>query len=273
MGQMINPVFLPGQRGRLFGLYVAPAERARASLVYVPPFAEEMNRCRALATEQARRFAQLGVASLILDPFGTGESDGDLEAATWSGWGDDVRSACAWLNDASGTSAGLWGMRLGGLLAGELFEATPEAYSRLLLWQPVLNGKQFLTQYLRLRVAWVMERGLPAETTESIRAALNGGEVIEVAGYPLGQALTEGIDAGRFPAGKDSLAGCRIDIFEHGATADKPLSVATGKALANLREREANASAHVFTGPPLWQLHERDAMPSLLDDTPAIFGD
>lgn len=268
-----RPLFIDGARGRLFGVFFPSTVRPRGSYLYLPPFAEEMNRCRALAAEQARRFAQIGVQSLLLDPFGTGESEGGLEEASWEQWADDARQAARWLQAETGGQPGLWGMRLGALLASQLLAETPQAFSRLLLWQPVTSGKQFMTQYLRLRVAWLMERGQKGETTESIRADLASGSVVEVAGYPLSGTLVAGIDQARFPQAPAALGGCRIDWFEHAATRDKPLSIAASKAVAELEACHATVATRIFTGPPVWQLHERDEMPSLIDDTLALLGD
>ena len=267
-----RPVFVEGSRGRLFGLHFPAAGDARGAFLYLPPFAEEMNRCRALAAAQARAFALLGYSCLLLDPYGSGESDGELEAATWDIWLQDAVLAATWLGNASGQNVSLWGMRLGGLLAGSLFEAEPERYDRLLLWQPVVSGKQFMTQYLRLRVAWLMERGLPPETTDRIRASMVEGHVVEVAGYPLSGALCSGIDAARLFEADSSLQGKQIDWFENIATEGSTLSALARQTIPAIEARGGIVGSHPFTGPPLWQLHERDALPTLLNATSALFG-
>lgn len=269
----VRPTFIQTDRGRLFGLFVDAGPAAREALVYLPPFAEEMNRCRALAAEQARALAGMGVSSLLLDPWGTGDSDGDLEECRWEMWLDDVRHGARWLAEQSGLRPGLWGCRLGGLLAAQACESAPDDFARLLLWQPVLNGKQFLTQYLRLRVAWLMERDLPAETTDGIRAEMAAGHIVEVAGYPIAGALAEGLDGARFPAGETALAGPRIDWFEHGADAEAQLSIAANRAIGQLQSWGAQVHAQVFTGAPLWQLHKRDDLPDLIARTTRLFGE
>lgn len=269
----IRPVFIDGTCGRLFGLHFPAGPAPRGALLYLPPFAEEMNRCRALAAEQARALAAAGISCLLLDPYGTGDSDGDLENATWAIWRDDALLATGWLAQAAGCRVSLWGLRLGGLLAGELFEAAPGQFERLLLWQPVSNGRQYLTQYLRLRVAWLMERGLPAETTDGIRATMADGTPVEVAGYLLAGDLAAGIDDARFPHGDSSLHGKRIDWLENAAEAGAPLSVAARRAVEQLQKLDAEVHATTFAGPPLWQLHKRDELPGLIEATCALFGE
>jgi alpha-beta hydrolase superfamily lysophospholipase len=52
----------------------------------------------------------------------------------------------------------LWGLRLGALLALDAAPLCDPAPAGFVLWQPVVSGEQFLTQFLRLRVASAMPR-------------------------------------------------------------------------------------------------------------------
>src|SRR3546814_18352731 len=127
-----------------------------------------MNRSRRMAALQARALAALGIDVLLLDLFGTGDSAGDFRDARWEIWREDAMAAVAWLGARCGGRVGLWGLRLGTLLAAEV--AAEMQAPRLLLWQPVLSGERHLTQFLRLRVA----AGLGKRSARS--AARRGGE-------------------------------------------------------------------------------------------------
>ncbi len=266
----MQPFFLDSEGARLFALECLPEAPPRGAILYIPPFAEEMNRCRAIVAEQARTFARLGYACLILDLFGTGESEGELEEARWDVWTHNVTDAAEYLEQKTGHPVTLWGLRLGALLAADIAANDPTRFQRLLLWQPVGNGKQFITQYLRQRVAWLMGQGLPAETTEQMRAALAGGAVVEVAGYSLSGALVESIDAHKL-ADLSGLDGMNIDWFEHVAERDAELSIACRRSLDALEKTGAVVNAHPFIGAPLWQLHKRDEAPDLVAQTSACF--
>ncbi|WP_229425321.1 hypothetical protein [Massilia sp. Se16.2.3] len=74
--------FLDTQGGRRFCLYHAPIGECRGALVYVHPFAEEMNRSRRMAALQARALAARGIGVLQLDLHGCGDSVGDFGDAT-----------------------------------------------------------------------------------------------------------------------------------------------------------------------------------------------
>ena len=99
----LEAFFLNGSAGRLFALLIRPngsqAAPVSRSVLYCPPFAEEANRTRRAAVLLGRRLADIGVASLIVDPYGTGDSEGDFSDARLSIWQDDLGIAADWLSE------------------------------------------------------------------------------------------------------------------------------------------------------------------------------
>ena len=82
--------FLPAGREQRFCI-LHGAESGipvRGALVYVHPFAEEMNKARRMAALQARAMAAAGYAVLQIDLYGCGDSAGDcrLAEACASSW-------------------------------------------------------------------------------------------------------------------------------------------------------------------------------------------
>lgn len=189
--------FLPGARGARFCLYHAPAGSPRGALLYIHPFAEEMNCARRTAALQSRRLAQAGYGVLQIDLSGCGDSWGEFGDATWQMWRQDVLDGAAWLAERCGARVGLWGLRLGALLALDCCARLPDGAEQLLLWQPVLRGRPYLTQFLRMALAsQMMSGGAPQyRDTEAMRAALAGGAALEVGGYELNPALVAAIDS------------------------------------------------------------------------------
>jgi exosortase A-associated hydrolase 2 len=190
--------FLPAGEGQRFCLYHPPypGTRPSGSLIYVHPFAEELNRSRRMAALQARAFAAAGVAVLQIDLLGCGDSSGDFSDATWIRWKDDLALAWGWLAERTSGPIGLWGLRLGALLALDFAGSSKRTADRLILWQPVLSGELFLTQFLRMQLASDMMLGLndkPASTQE-MRNTLASGKTLEVGGYELAPALAASID-------------------------------------------------------------------------------
>jgi len=265
----INPVFLDGERGRIFALHFCPGDCPRAHLVFLPPFCEEMNRCRHLVADQANRFAIAGYSCLILDPFGTGDSEGELADASWGGWRADALTGVRWCQQQYSIPVILWGLRLGAMLALDLAATHAGQFTRLLLWQPVTNGKTYLTQILRARIAYLTGNALPPETTEEMRLALQRGENIEVAGYVLGGKLVGEIDAITVTSFA-SLSGADIHWLQQSSRPDDSPSAAVQKVVDQLVAQGNTVALIPFQAPQIWQLSERADCRQLLEKTSAL---
>ena len=196
----LEACYLPLSGGRRFCVLHEPAESVAngGAMVYVHPFAEEMNKSRRMAALQSRALAAVGWTVLQVDLGGCGDSDGDFGEASWQGWVADVRDAAAWLGEHIGRAPWLWGLRSGCLVATAAAPMLP-ALPGLLFWQPVLSGKQFLQQFLRLKIAAQILGSADAERvdTRELRERLRKGDSVEVAGYALSPRLAMGLDGGR----------------------------------------------------------------------------
>ena len=190
--------FLAVGEGARFCIYHPPSARSNLGLaaIFVPPFAEEMNKCRHVVAQAARRLSGLGIGVLLIDLLGCGDSSGSLEDATWQHWRDDITLGTQWLRDRGHERLMLWGMRAGALLAMDMAVTVPEVYERCLLWQPVLSGETCLVQFLRLSIGSDILSGNKAGVSiKGMRAQLERGEILEIAGYRLTQALAADIAA------------------------------------------------------------------------------
>jgi len=188
-----RPFFLNAGEAARFCLYHAAAQPYRGGWLYVHPFAEELNKSRRMAALQARALAQSGFAVLQMDLYGCGDSAGDFGDASWQVWLDDIQLALAWLASETGSPPGLWGLRLGASLAVDY--ARCGAPTRLLLWQPVCQGTQYLRQFLRLKVAGDALEQNSGAGVAAMRQSLLDGTVLEIAGYQLSPALAQAIDS------------------------------------------------------------------------------
>ena len=259
--------FITGPAGRLFTLYHPPSpasgDKEPAALVFVAPFAEELNRSRHMIARQARALAATGCAVLILDLFGTGDSQGDFTEASWPIWRADVAAAMAWLTAQGHARIGLWGLRLGALLALDALTELPQAPERLLFWQPVTSGKNFLNQFLRIRLAADLTGHSPrGETTKTLRARLAGGETLEVAGYGLTPAMAAAIEAADMTRPPPPLP-----VFWHevaGGAAREP-SAGSRRVIERWQKAGVPVTARAVAGPPFWTLQEPEWAPALID--------
>ncbi len=260
---------LAGAKGPLCAWYFAPAADVAplGDVLVVPPFGEEMNRCRAMVALQARALARIGAGTLVLDPFGTGDSAGEFVDADWPLWRDDLLRGVAWLARFGQGCRGLLGVRLGAIMAAELASQCPEI-GHLIFWQPVLNGKTFQTQFLRIRVAAELNRPDRIKSTNDLRALSAAGQPVEVSGYQLGPALALALDDLVLHEAT-LLPPVETDWFEIAADAVAAPSPATAKAVAALRQAGAALRFAQVSGPPFWQVHERELAPNLISATAA----
>jgi exosortase A-associated hydrolase 2 len=269
----MEALFIAGPAGPLFSVYhAASAPRGDPlGLVYLPPFAEEMNRARRMAALQARRLSELGIHVLLLDPFGTGDSAGDFGDARWEIWREDVQRAVDWIGPRCDGRVGLWGLRLGALLAADVAAAGIQPFSRLLLWQPLLSGERFLTQFLRLRMAAGLAQETGQESTKDLRARLARGERLEVGGYELSPALAEAIVSLKLANLLTSLPGLPSDWLEVGASGAAELPPGSRQVVETLRDQGCDLRARAVEGAAFWSIQEFTLAPALLDATDELF--
>lgn len=271
----VYPFFFDVDPGTRFSLYHAPAPQARArgAILYVHPFADEMNKARRMATLQARRFAAAGYAVLQIDLFGCGDSCGDLSLARWDIWKRDLAIARDWLSArASGGPMHLWGVRLGGLLA--LDAACTMAVDGLILWQPFLNGRTCINQFLRQDLAARMHGADPADpsllgTTGQLRAELGMRGMLEVGGYELAAPLVHAIDA--CDAAALPLPPCPVHWFASGSPAPQRLAASAARIARRWQARGTTLHFHAVEGVPFWGANEIAECPALLAATSAVF--
>jgi exosortase A-associated hydrolase 2 len=268
----VLPFFFDLESGTRFCLYHAPDPRlrARGAILYVHPFAEELNKTRRMAALQARVFAGLGFAVLQIDLFGCGDSDGDFGEARWQRWKDDLGVACDWLGARVKGPLHLWGLRLGALLALDV--ATTRAIDGLILWQPFLNGRACVNQFLRPpAAARVGGDGSHARRTgaSALRASLAARGALEVGGYELAAALAEAIDACR--ANTLALPPCTVHWFTSGAPARPNPARGAARMAARWAALGVQVRFHQVDGFAFWSGGAQRECPALLEATSAVF--
>ena len=269
------------QSGHRFCLFHPPPLQGeggtvRGMVVYIHPFAEEMNKSRRMAALQARALSKAGYAVLQMDLLGCGDSSGDFGDATWQSWVDDVVHACHWLrsrvndqNTVSGkTPLWLWGLRAGCLVAVDAAKHLSEPCS-FLFWQPPSSGKPLLQQFMRLRLAGDMLGGQSKGVMESMRQQLAAGSPVEIAGYMLSSGLAMGLEqAALVPPARTGQAR-RLEWFELSTREDASLSPVSAKTIAQWQQAGFRIGNHVAHGPAFWQTTEIEDAPALIAATTA----
>lgn len=265
----LQPTFLPAVRGQLFATLFAAESRSERAILLLPPFAEEMNKCRPMLAAQARRLAQHGTDVLIVDLFGTGDSEGEFAQARWEGWLEDLLTARAWLRARGAAQIDLWAVRGGALFVSGVAGSMAAPDSHLLLWHPFATGRQLATQLFRLRIAAEAARSGP-QTADALRTLLKERGTLEIAGYEIAQPLLEALESQTLQAGlaHSWKSVTWLDVVA-GASAE-PLP-ATARLLEPLRTRGIRLEHTNVVGEPFWGTPEIARIPALLEATERMY--
>jgi len=260
-----TPFFLDTPSRRLFVLLFNPVRETtrRAVILHIPAFAEEMNKSRAMVVAQARAMATQGFTVLVPDYFGTGDSQGDFSEASWQIWLKDMRFCQQWLQSQYGNEIILWGLRLGALMALEL--ASQDTTSKLILWNPVLLGEQFMLQFLRLRLANSIIYGDNKEKLADLKQRLEQGGRIEVAGYQLSAALFEQVC--ELKAKALQLSSVKNVLWTDVSTNTKPLAVPAQAVVDQWQAAEIEVNVKPVMGYQFWNTQEISRADSLIEVT------
>lgn len=260
-----EPFFLDTEAGRLFALFRAPV-KAKHCVLLVPPFAEEMNKSRRQFTEVCIKLIDRGFATLLIDLFGTGDSDGEFSNASWRLWKQNVISSLVWAEDRGVPVDTLIATRLGCSLAAEALSDTERTVRSTVFWQPVVSGRQYMTQFLRLRVASSMMETDGNETVDGLRVRLKDGESLEVAGYDLSGRLWADVESSDLLRHLDKRLG-DLMIFEIGRPRDGGLSPAGMKIISAAEQRDVTVDGLRVEGEPFWSTTEIVTNPLLSEST------
>jgi exosortase A-associated hydrolase 2 len=270
----LDAFFQPAPDGgqRLY-LHHTPPEGIplKGALLYVHPWAEEMNKSRRMAALASRALATEGWAVLQLDLLGCGDSSGDFGDASWLAWLDDVTRAAHWLQARHpGAPLWLWGLRAGALLVTAAAPRIAEPLN-LLFWQPAQQGKALLQQFLRLKAAAQLADSGGKAMLEAARADLVAGRAVQVAGYSLPPALAQGLEAATLnpPANPAADTPGRLVWLEVSAQAEPVLAPAALAAWPRWQAAGWQVAGCAVHGPAFWQTTEIEDAPALLAATAA----
>lgn len=187
----MSPFFFGTPERRLFGAY-HPAFTSRAtvrSVVLCYPWAHEYIYAHRSMTKLALVLAESGFHVLRFDYFGTGDSAGDAIDVTLDGCREDILTAAEELLDMTGGErVSLIGLRLGAVLAAEVAASDRELVDRLVLWDPVISGSDYVAALYHSAANMPIGKAKAPE-----RPAEKGGGH-EICGFPLTDSQREQIE-------------------------------------------------------------------------------
>lgn len=184
----MEPFYFGTSKQSLFGIYHAPNTRlARdCAAVLCYPMGQEYIRSHRAYRELSLRLSRAGFPVLRFDFYGCGDSAGECEQGHLGHWVEDVGAAVSEMRRRSGRSKiGLIGLRLGAtvsMIAGaELGEI-----DRMVLWDPVVDGKAHLAELFALHEERLT--GYPQQPDASIAGA---DQPVELLGFPFSDFMLQ----------------------------------------------------------------------------------
>lgn len=266
----IRADFIETTGGRVFVLARVPERIRRPALLIAPPFGEEMNKSRRMVTELSARLLQSGTPTVIVDLYGTGDSEGEFSDASWSRWADDLAASARWAAACGFPVGALLGIRLGCLLALEAAPRLGSQLGRIAFWQPVLSGHRFLDQFLRLGVVAALARGRTGASILDFRRQLDEGVQVEIAGYSITSRLSAAIDAAAMSV-EALRVFSRVDWLEIVQGEPPSLPESSQKLIDSARTAGLPVFEQALCGMPFWTATETVVEPGLLARTAECF--
>jgi exosortase A-associated hydrolase 2 len=236
---MTEPFYFAAGARQLFGVYHAPEPDAArdAGVALCPPLGQEYLRSHRALLQLARLLAARGLHVLRFDLSCCGDSPGDVDQGSLAQWVEDVGAAADELRHGALQRVGLVGLRLGAtaaLMAG----AARRDIAALVLWEPVVNGSEYVTQLQSLHRTWL--RGSFARASDGAPAPAE-----EVLGFPLTAALAGELEA------VDALAVDRKPA-ERALVIETARPRAGRRLCAHLAQLGTASHCEYIPGPDLW---------------------
>jgi pimeloyl-ACP methyl ester carboxylesterase len=166
---------------RLFGVFDEPASGGASELgvVLCYPHGADYDTAFRSFRILGTRLARAGFHVLRFDYLGTGDSSGGVDDASIAQWIADIVTAVHELRTSRELrEVSLVGLRLGATLAA-LAAAECQRVNRLVLWEPVIDGREYLAAQRALHRGWVKDE------------LRNGRGALEAEDDLLGYRLTE----------------------------------------------------------------------------------
>jgi exosortase A-associated hydrolase 2 len=177
---------------QLFCCWSSNEQQSDTLTLILPPFGDEMNKCRHLFTQLRQQLFLLKQDLLVLDPYGTGDSAGDLSDTTLQIWTSDYLALLALARQRGYQRVNLVAVRFGYVQLLDLMQhELPLTLNKLLLWQP-LQVPTFLQQLFRLKIAEQMSVGQKV-SQKQLEGEIIAGATLEIAGYPISAPLLQSI--------------------------------------------------------------------------------
>lgn len=201
--------FLNLRGERVFAGHHLSARPTSRAVVMCHPLGEEKLWAHRVFVSLARDLAAAGFDVLRFDFRGEGDSDREFEQTDFD---TRIQDACLAIDtvralNPSITEVTLLGLRLGASVAAAAAVRRSDV-TRLVLWDPVVDGAAYMQTVLRLNLMYQMAiHHKVIEDREALAARLAKGETVNIEGYELAEPLFKQVSAFRLTDVLSQFAG------------------------------------------------------------------
>lgn len=215
---MEEAFFFGDEGSRLFAVLHRPENsRGKKGIIFCHPFGEEKQYSYRVFVRFARELCDRDFHVLRFDCQGYGDSQGNFEDATLETHVADTVKAIGLLRGGFGIEKiDLLGLRLGGTVAAMAAERSRT--ERLILWFPVVNGREYLGELVKTRILAELINKMPSRSQSEIIEEIETRGGTDIGGYYLTKEMCR------------QLAG--VDQTAHGVHFKGSVFIAAMKSVA-----------------------------------------
>ena len=267
------------QNSQIFLAHYLPSEHHTAckdnrAVIFVPPFAEEMNRSKRMYVLCARLLADSGINAICFDYSGTGDSSGEWGEFSYSDWVSDLNDVYQYYSKV-GKNISFIALRFGALVLADAVTSSDLKADRCVLWDPIETGEMLTRQLIRMKIAAAMADTSKKLTTQEIKDSIKNNGYLESGGYHLSESLLDAINSKNITRSMNSLlARTHIDWMTLGKYKDVDTKWLPNSFTASeLAESDAQnkLTMHPVNDVKFWMQQEVTISPALLRATHEVF--
>jgi alpha/beta superfamily hydrolase len=234
----------------LFGAIHYPEEKSSKGILICHPLFEEKLHVHRVLVDFSRLLSSAGFNVMRFDYFGEGDSDGQFEEATVESRLSDINSALDTFKKKTPIrKIALLGVRFGATLAS-LYAETEKEINVLVLWAPILRGKDYLRQLLRMNLTHqVVVYKKVVRTREDLIRGLDEGKKVNVEGYEITREFYQKVSGVDLLSSDKSFKGNTLLLQFSQNSPETNLDL---DKLKNLYAKCNHSEVLKSTDPPFW---------------------
>ncbi|HCE43425.1 MAG TPA: hypothetical protein DET40_07740 [Lentisphaeria bacterium] len=192
-----EPFFIDGGGARLYSvLFMPEKDFSNKVFLFCHPLFEEKKASHRVLVELARKLADTGHASLMLDLRACGDSEGNVQDFIPSNWLEDIRSGMSCLQKRfQNPRISLLGIRFGAALAVQ-FATREHGIEDLILIDPVVQGQAYLNEVLQQKyIREMMTFGEARSDVDAMSAELGKNGKLDIDGTMISSGFFDEVKA------------------------------------------------------------------------------